>query len=177
MREAGHDPDSLAGNMLRLGTVASVDRAKARCTVRLAEDAVTGPLPWLTLAGAGLRAWLPPSVGEQVAVLCPDGELPGGFVLPGIASTANPAPASDEAYSLHFGDGAVFRYDPQAHQLSIALPAGGKVSITADVAITGDLDVDGTITATGDVKAGSVTLKTHKHGGVDRGSGQTDGPV
>lgn len=177
MREAAHDPDSLAGNMLRLGTVASVDVAQARCTVRLAEDAVTGPLPWLARASTGLAVWAPPSVGEQVAVLCPDGELAAGLVLPGIYSTANPAPAETDTYSLHFGDDALIRYDPETAELTISLPAGGKVSITANVDISGDLAVDGEITATGDVRAGSISLNSHKHGGVQGGSGQTGAPA
>lgn len=36
--------------------------------------------------------------------------------------------------------------------------------------------IAGDITATGDVKAGTISLKTHTHGGVETGSGSTSGP-
>lgn len=39
-----------------------------------------------------------------------------------------------------------------------------------------DLKVDGTITATGDVKAGSISVEQHVHGGVQSGSSTTTAP-
>jgi phage baseplate assembly protein gpV len=39
------------------------------------------------------------------------------------------------------------------------------------------LDVAGWVKASGDVKAGSVSLQNHVHGGVQGGSSQTDKPT
>jgi phage baseplate assembly protein V len=47
----------------------------------------------------------------------------------------------------------------------------GKVNIVGDIAI------DGKIEATGDVKAGTVSLKTHIHPGVQPGAGSTGVPA
>lgn len=178
-----HETERTLGDIARLGTIASVDRATARCTVKIG-DAVSGPIPWLARCGAPFKSWAPPAVGEQVLLICPEGEIAAGIAIPGIVSTANPAPASDEAYSLHFGDGAIVRYDPGSSALEITLPAGGTlalaapggVSITGDVAITGDLDVTGAITATGDVTGQGKSLATHRHLGVTAGTAISGAP-
>lgn len=53
-----------------------------------------------------------------------------------------------------------------------------RISLFPDkVKITGNLVVDGSINATGDILAGSISLKTHVHGGVQPGSGDTGAPV
>lgn len=185
-----HETERTLGDIARFGIIASVDRAARRCTVQMG-DAITGPIPWLARAHAdGLSVWAPPRVGEQVLLICPEGEIAAGIAIPGIYSTANPAPASDEATSLHFGDGAVIRYDAGSSALSITLPAGGTVALTApggvtltadvditgDVTITGDLDVTGAIAATGDVTGQGKSLATHRHIGVTTGSGVSGAP-
>lgn len=43
--------------------------------------------------------------------------------------------------------------------------------------ISGTLDVTGNIKSNADVKAGSISLNSHVHGGVQPGSGSTGGPV
>jgi len=43
--------------------------------------------------------------------------------------------------------------------------AGGKITLNGDIEVTGD------------VKAGAISLRTHKHGGVAAGGGQTGIPV
>ena len=59
-------------------------------------------------------------------------------------------------------------------ELKITAP---DIVITGNVAITGDVAVTGAITATGDVSAAGISLKTHKHGGVQAGAAQTGLPV
>lgn len=46
-----------------------------------------------------------------------------------------------------------------------------------DIELTGNLAVDGAVTAANDVIAQGVSLRTHIHGGVDTGGGNTTGPV
>ena len=86
------DPEHLAGDVLRLGVVASVDLVWATCTVE-SGGVVTGPLPWVAWRAGGLRVWAPPSVGEQCLVLSPEGDLGNGIVLPGLYCDAFPAPS------------------------------------------------------------------------------------
>jgi phage baseplate assembly protein V len=193
MRGDLHETERTLGDIARLGTVASIDRAAARITVRIG-DAITGPIPWLSRAhAAGLSTWFPPGLGEQVLLICPEGEIAAAIALPVVFSTANPAPASDGGYSFHFGDGAVIRYDPESGALTAILPAGATATITAPggitlnadagvtingpVTINGDASVNGKITATGDVIGQGKSLATHKHIGVATGSAQSGIPA
>ena len=160
--------------LVRLGLVAEVDLERARVRVdydRAADGAPvqTGWLPWLAGLAGPDRSWRPLSVGEQVAVLSPDGDLAGGIVLGALYRADHPAPSASAAKHLvEYRDGAVVAYDAEAHELRAALPDGatvsiessGGVSITGDVAVTGGLSVTGDIAADGDVSAeGDVTAE------------------
>jgi phage baseplate assembly protein gpV len=62
---------------------------------------------------------------------------------------------------------------------SAKITVGGKsVEVTpSKILINGDVEVTGKINTTGDVIAGSISLQTHKHGGVQSGGSQTSTPV
>lgn len=170
-------------NMMRDGVVTEVDHAAALCRVR-SGDMQTDFIPWMTPAAGKVRVWLPPSVGEQVQLLCVDGDLANAVALPGLFSATFPAPSSNpDLMLIQFADGATVAYDSTAHALAANLPTGGTVSIVADggVRVTGPVTIDGDLTITGkaeaseDVIGGGVSLKQHKHGEVQPGSG-TSGP-
>lgn len=173
-------------NVIRPGTVAEVDLPAARARVRYAtgEDGpvLTGWLPWIAAAGED-RDWRPPSIGEQVLILSPCGELSAGWILPGAYRDDFPAPDSSAAKRvMAYRDGAIVSYDSEKHELSAVLPEGGKASIaapgglsvTGDTEIDGDLSVDGNLSATGkieakgDIKAGGDLSAT---GNVSDGAG------
>jgi phage baseplate assembly protein V len=48
---------------------------------------------------------------------------------------------------------------------------------TPTLALDGDMTCTGTITAETDVIGGGISLKTHKHGGVQTGGGLTSIPI
>lgn len=172
-------------NLFRVGKVTEIDRAKARVKVQF--DGVTSPwLPWSTGRAGTVRDWSPPAVGEQVCIVSPYGELGAGFVMPGgINSTDNAAPDNREnvhridipsggAFEIHVG-GAVILIDNGKAQITVGAKtleiSGGKMTFNGDVEITGK------VTTTGDVIAGSISLQTHKHGGVMSGPALTGVPV
>ncbi|GLS03509.1 phage baseplate assembly protein [Chitiniphilus shinanonensis] len=94
---------------LRLGTVAAVDHAGARCRVTTG-GLHTEWLPWLALRAGHTRSWNPPTPGEQCVVLAPSGEPAAGVVLLGLFSDAAPAPSSDPDETLTvMPDGATLR--------------------------------------------------------------------
>ncbi|MDR1349369.1 MAG: phage baseplate assembly protein V, partial [Zoogloeaceae bacterium] len=78
-------------SMIRIGRVVAVDPAAARCRVKSGE-LETEFLPWLERRMGETRDWDPPTIGEQVMVLSPSGEVAGGIVLTGIPSDASPPP-------------------------------------------------------------------------------------
>jgi len=200
-------------NLIRTGVIAEVDGDKAR--VQLAPNLFTTWLRWITVRAGNARTWWSPSIGEQVIVLSPDGDLSKGKILGSIYTLDAPAPETNPlVHATHYPDGAVVRYDAQAHALSAILPSGSTATVkadlvtadakqtvcTGDVEIKGDLVVQGTsalnngatvkggsggaavvikgdVSATGDVKAGNISLRHHKTTGVKRGDEVSDGPT
>lgn len=55
--------------------------------------------------------------------------------------------------------------------------SGGNIDATGDVTTNGKVIATGDITTSGDVKAGLITLKTHKHIGVTTGAGTSGIPT
>ena len=170
-------------NLVQLGTVAEADYATARVRVTLGA-LVTAWLPWLAVRAGGDRTWSAPEVGEQVAVLCPDGDPAGGIVLGAIYCNDHAAPANAATVArTTYADGAVVEYDRAAHRLSAALPSGATVNLVADGGMTinaqGGVTVNasgGNIVVQGDVIADGVSLKTHRHTNVEPGSGKSGPP-
>ena len=184
-------------NLIRYGTVRSVDVSRARLTVAVG-DLITKPIPWIAPRAGTMRTWSPPSLGEQVLVLAPGGNLGAAIALTGIFYDGHPKPANGTADNIviAFGDGAVLLYDHAAHRLKATLPAAGRVELTAPAGfrLVGDVDVDGAlhvtraatfdrtlhasqdITSDADVKAGNISLRYHPHGQVQPGPGLTGKP-
>jgi phage baseplate assembly protein V len=182
MREGGDDPDM--GELIRFGTVAEVDHAARRCVVSTG-DLQTGPIRWMAGRAGGTKHWSPPTVGEQVMLLCPGGEFTAAVAMLGLSSDANELPGNSTKEVTSYPDGAIVSYDPATHALEAVLPAGGTARIVApggitlegDVLVKGELTVEQDVIGQADVKAGAISLKTHKHGGVTAGGAQTAVPA
>ena len=102
------------------------------------------------------RTWWAPSVGEQVLILSPSGELAAGVVLPALYRTAHPAPESDPGkHTRIHRDGARIESDAGAHKLKAVLPAGGTAELVANggVSVTGNVTVAGNVAVTGRIDA------------------------
>lgn len=173
------DIPRLIGDLIREGDV--IERVGAHCRVRIGEIE-TGFIPWLAGRAGNATIWSPPSIGEQVAVLCGEGDLARAIVLPGLFSDAHPAPADDDSTRIVFDDGTEILYDPAQRHLSATVP-GGSATIEADdialigrVTIMGDVEVSGSINATGDVVGSGKSLKGHTHTGVQTGGGFSGPP-
>ena len=187
--------------LIRLGTVTSVDLPVARCVVRYGDPddddpGETLPIRWLAFRAGLTRVWSPPSVGEQVLLFSPDGQVGSAIAVTGIVQDAFPPLGADKAEMIEFEDGAKITYDAEASALSAILPTGGTAEIEAqggitlrgnvtiegdlqtngDAAITGDVTVDRGVTASDDVVADGISLTDHIHGGVSSGSAKTTPP-
>jgi len=183
----------LLENLIQYGTVTTVDLDAARVRVT-AGEVVTDWIPWLTgRAGRSRATWSPPSVGEQVILLCPSGDPKRGICLPSVFSLDNAAPDPvnpDENHVDVYSDNAVISYNAATHALTAQLPAGATVLIVADggMKFQGDVDIDGAlkvsktihaddvIDSSADVKAGNISLAHHKTTGVQPGGGLSGDP-
>lgn len=144
-------------NMIRVGAVAEVDYAKAMVRVK-AGDLHTGWLPWVTGRAGKDVTWWPPEAGEQVLILCPDGDPAQAVVLMALYSTAQPAPANRATIHLtRYPDGAEISYDREAHRLVATIP--GDVSLTATGAVTVESASGITIKAPTVTVQGNMTVR------------------
>jgi phage baseplate assembly protein V len=135
-------------NVVMLGQIMAIDAEHHQVQVKLSFESPW--LPWLThRAGRDTTFWAP-DVGEQVLILCPQGNVALGVVLPALYQNRFPAPTTDpNQYHLHFSDGAHICYDKTTHQLTMTLPAAGQLNITAP----GGINLTGNLTVTGDISA------------------------
>lgn len=103
-------------------------------------------------------------------------DLSDAFAFVGVFSQPRVLPSiSTTKAQLRSNDGqAYLELDPSAHTVNIAAPGGS--TINADVTIEGALHVSGKITSDTDVVTGSISLKNHKHGGVQTGGGVSGVP-
>lgn len=163
---------------LRIGKVIEIDLEYRVARVSIG-DMLSGWIEFATARAGKTKVWLPPSVGEQVEIISPDGDLEGAYIGQSLYSDANPPPSNKPGAFILFEDGTFISYDPETHELEAILCAGGKATITAPAGLTinGDVTVNGKIDATGDVKAGNISLQQHKHGGVQAGGGQSGVPL
>lgn len=185
-------------NLLKLGTVAHVDVARARLRV-VAGGLLSNWLPWLTLRAGNVRRWSAPSVGEQCLLLSPGGDLANGVALAGIFSEAIPQNDNrPHTHATHYPDGTVEEYDHDAHrhllqcvgdilstaQGTMTLKADGAIVIESGESIT--LRVGGStlvlsssgITVDPDLVAGGhVSVVNHVHGQVKGGTDKSGKPA
>ena len=174
------DITRLLQNLIRLGTIAEVKGAKAR--VRLGPTLTTEWLKWATRRAGSTRTWSAPTVGEQVIVFSPGGDLTRGIILPALYSQEFDTPeTSGTIHTTHYPDGAVVQSDHATHALTATLP-GGTATITADkvtsnapnIICTGDLTVMKNLIVKQSTTVEGVTTL---NGGVNAKAGAAGGVV
>lgn len=170
--------DRRIANIFRIGTIAAVDAANALVQVDLG-DLTTDWLPWATGRAGATRKWSAPSIGEQVTVFSPSGELAAGIVGPSIFQDAHAAPSSNpNAENVTFADGSSVNYDAGSNTLIVNVSGAGNVIVNcqhatinaqADVTLntpqahcTGNMQVDGALSVSGgmSIQGGSGATAT-----------------
>ncbi|WP_164134405.1 phage baseplate assembly protein V [Serratia marcescens] len=129
-------------------------------------------------------------------------DLSDAFAIVGPQSQAQKISGiSTRAAQLRTDDGAAFiELDPSSHAVNVTTPGkltasaqGGTEINSPEIVLNGNVTINGNlsqgmgdgggtatmlgpVSVTNDVKAGGISLQTHKHGGVETGGGQTGGP-
>lgn len=104
-------------NIIRQGTIYAIDGDRVQVQ---SSQLITNWLPWFTRRAGNAKTWWQPSVGEQVFILSPNGNIELGCVLPGIYSDENPSPSTaPNITQITMPDGATFTYDHNASALTI----------------------------------------------------------
>jgi phage baseplate assembly protein V len=133
-------------NTIRRGSVCEVDLSATPPCVRVClgdPDNLANPglktnwVPFVPPRAGTVRIWNPPSVGEQVVLLCPMGDLAQGIACGGLFSEAFAPPSRNpDVHAVQYPDEAVVQYDHKAHKLSAILPKGATVEVVAPGQVT-----------------------------------------
>jgi len=91
--------------------------------------------------------------------------------IPDAMDTAQIAQEDKSNLVLQSLDGAV-----KISVSSSAVNVKGNMAIDGDLSVSGTISADGDITSSGDIVTGTISLKSHIHGGVTTGSGTTGTP-
>lgn len=149
----------LLENIVRFGTVEAVQMQPPRVQVK-SGNITTAWRPWLNLRAGADREWDPPTIGEQVVLLSPSGNLAQGVVLTGLFSDL--IPANGDRDGLHrrtYRDGAVIEYDSIAKHLRATLPGTAEVIAEGDIDVTSNANISAV--ALGDINlnsGGNITI-------------------
>ncbi len=103
-------------------------------------------------------------------------DLSDGVCFVGLTSRAKPLQNIHPIRAqFRADDGETFiELDKDGKAVNIVAPGG--TYINGPLHVTGPQTNESTITAQGDVKSGGISLQSHKHSGVQPGSGMTGGP-
>lgn len=121
MSMAGAEADRRIGNIIQIGAVTAVNAGTGRARVQLG-DLLTPEIPVGQLRAGALSFWWMPTVGEQVVVAAPSGDIARAVILCSIF--AGNAPSTDAGTPM------------------IDL-AGGKIIFNGDIEVTGDVTASG----------------------------------
>lgn len=156
--------DRILHNLAVVGTVLAVEKGKVRFQIGDNEtDWVLIP----AVACGDLAIWRCPSVGEQFLLISSSGNFSNAVPVCALPSNQFPMPSlNPDEVKIKFPSGEI-TLNQKSGVADFHLT---QLNIHADVNITGQL------TATEDVIASGISLKTHTHGGVKNGGGNTGVP-
>ncbi len=184
----------LLENVIRVGVITEIDEDAWRVRVASGELDCTW-LRWNAQRAGEFNIWVPPSIGEQVWLVCIGGNPETAIIGGSLYSNDHPAPGnSSKEMVITAPDGARFRYDAAAGALEVSgvktakLTAEVKVILDAplvectellktkrfDVTEGGEIHGDFNHTGGAFVSNG-VQVDDHNHGAVQRGGDWTEG--
>ncbi len=106
MSRAAAEADRRIGAIANVGTVVAIDVATGRARVRLG-DLETASIPVMQMRSGAVRMTWMPSIGEQVTVLAPSGDIARAFVLGSLPVDGNAVAPSADAPTMDLGGGTM----------------------------------------------------------------------
>ncbi|HBW8102203.1 TPA: phage baseplate assembly protein V [Klebsiella pneumoniae] len=184
----------LLENIGRTGTVTEIDEENWRVRVQ-SGGLETSWLRWNAQRAGAFKVWVPPSIGEQVWLLCLGGNTDTAIIGGSLYSNDNPAPgATRNEMVVTAPDGARFRYDAEAGALQVtgikSAVIEASVIVTLDApevnctnllrAKNLDITEGGEMSGNFNHKGGKfisngVQVDDHDHGNIERGGDWTEG--
>lgn len=124
-------------NLVRIGSVTEIDFERYVARVITGEN-TTDWIRWAVLRAGSASTWWAPSVGEQVILFAPGGDLENALIWGSLYSDSVPPPDTGECSDvILFPDGARVSYDSEIGALiatgvkSATVEASGSIAATA----------------------------------------------
>lgn len=109
---SNEDLARLLQNLIRSGNIFAVDYADPPRVRVKTGDNETDWRPWIETRAGRSRTWDPPTIGEQVILFSPGGDLSKAFILPSINSDEYPSPSRSPDETVRtYPDGARVSYN------------------------------------------------------------------
>lgn len=166
-------------NIATIGTVFAINASDQ--TMRLTVgDNQTDWLPIPALAAGQVSVWRCPSVGEQFLLISLSGDLTNAIPVLSLYSDTNPSPSNNpNEIRIRYNDHDFLSIKTDQSQLTLKMTdiiLDGDLFVTGGIDVGNDVVVGGNVQSIGDVKAGSISLKSHKHGQVRGGTDSSGVP-
>jgi phage baseplate assembly protein V len=105
--------------IVRIGVIQEIDYAKVKARVKVGNN-VTGWRPWVALA----KAWIPPTVGDQVVVLSPNGDFEQGILLSALYHSKSKPPSNKEnELKIKLSENSSVCFDSNLEKLTVKIGA------------------------------------------------------
>lgn len=184
--------------MIHIGVVTAVNYQDGTVRVKISDldDFVTGPLIVFQGRTKDTKDYYMPDIDEMgLVILLPHGGSHGFYLGSGYSKNVPlPEGAGKGKRIVVFDDGTRIEYDKEGHKLTVECVGSTKVTAAENIEFiannvmlkgTSGIVFDGAVTHNngdyinpeGDVKAGEITLKTHKTKDVEPGSGTSGLPT
>jgi len=174
-------------NLVRVGEITDLDfddPAAPRVKVEVS-GFPSDWLPWSAGRAGASRKWSPPSVGEQVIIVAPYGDLGQAMIIGSLFSAARPAPdTSATRETATYPDGSTVSYDSTSNTLQVNVAGEGNVVVNCQTAVvsaqeqitfdTPQANFTGNIKAVGDIEDGVRSMAADRT--IYSGHNHGDGP-
>ena len=128
-------------NIIRLGTISSIDHKKALARVKIG-NLETNWLPWVTANSGNNKNWNPPEIEEQVMILSPGGELDQGIILPSIYRNNAPADSAD-IQTIIYKDGSKISFNQTNGNFDLDIKGSATIKVVGSISLIGEVNLGG----------------------------------
>lgn len=158
----------LISNLIRIGEVIELQATPLAARVKIGDNETD----WITIAhrrAGTANDFDPPSIGEQVILFSPSGDLSQAILFGSLYSDNNDQPAQSlNEFHRQFSDGTFVNYNSDSHHLNLTVKGDLTVSINGNVSI--EVNGDAAVTAGGKITADANAIELNGGAGVVTGN-------
>lgn len=141
----------------------------------------SGTVGWIMASDRDISLFKQSALNEAQPQTLRTNSFEDGLFVPDVFQMFQHDAEDEEAMILQTVDGttriAIDKEEIRITSVRLVKVTAPDVEVFGNVVITGNVTVTGTVTARGEITGAGIPLSTHKHSGVQPGSGQSGVPV